>query len=110
MSGGGWDWWRKRIPLFSNVVVAGVELGALIRGVVDHPPQACDTQFSCPLHMPSQHALSTRPVYHGTVDNLTVRRCDHWQLHPDPDDKRWGDGGVPHDCDGCCVGPLRGSV
>lgn len=104
---GGWSWWRKRVPLFGNVVVGGVPLGALTRGVAEHPPQACDTQFACPLHLPSQHALSRHRVYHGSVTNLTVRRCDHDQLHPDPDDMRWGSGWIDHDCDGCCGATLR---
>jgi hypothetical protein len=43
-----------------------------------------------PAAPPDGDALRDLPVFHGSRVNLTVRRCDHGRLHPDPDDVRWG--------------------
>ena len=83
-----------------RAVVGGHELGPLVPGVVDHSPRHCDGDPACPRHDPTDHAMRRWPQWHGTDLTLTLRECPHGELHPDPDDRRWGSG--KHDCDGCC--------
>lgn len=90
----------------SRNVVSGLALGPLSSGVAEHSARHCDTDPACPRHEPTAHHMREWPVYHGQEANLTVRRCPHGALHPDPDDARWGRA-VKHqaDCDGCCAPP-----
>lgn len=78
------------------------ELGELREGPPPHSGRHCDPG-PCPLHNPTEHHMQAWPMLHGSAVNLTVRRCPHGLLHPDPDDPRWR--ATPHACDGCCEPP-----
>ena len=79
------------------------DFGLLVAGVVDHSARHCDGDGACPRHDPTAHHMRDWPQWHGDTIRLTMRECPHGLLHPDPDDRRWHDGG--HRCDGCCAPP-----
>lgn len=68
-----------------------------------HSADACASE-TCPIHRPSDHRLSSAPLFWHPDKRMMLRRCDHKALHPDPDDLKiqtWPEEGA-HDCDGCC--------
>lgn len=68
-----------------------------------HGADVCASQ-SCPVHRPSDHVLNTAPLVWHPVARMMLRRCEHDELHPDPDDLKvltWPQEAV-HPCDGCC--------
>lgn len=99
-------------------------LGSGETGVLHtHGTWACDGH-SCCIHRPSDHPLRGAPlVWDGRAYRMH-RRCEHGQIHPDPDHvaylENWERQGAhtvsvigpvetplidaqrSHDCDGCC--------
>lgn len=68
-----------------------------------HSAEACASD-RCPIHRPSDHRLSSAPLFWHPGDRMMVRKCAHEVFHPDPDDLKiltWPEEAA-HECDGCC--------
>lgn len=83
--------------------------GSVIHGV--HPIADC-TGRHCPLHNPSEHALSIGKLHWRGDRGIMERICKHGIGHPDPDQTEYwltfmskDDVGwyTVHGCDGCCA-------
>jgi len=80
-----------------------------IRSWKVHPPSQC-YPGPCPVHFPTEHAMSGWEKLWRADSGVLERICVHGFGHPDPDQFRhWRDRGTmhlsAHDCDGCC--PVR---
>jgi hypothetical protein len=71
----------------------------------------------CPFHNPSDHPLSTAPLFWLKSMNLMLRRCTCGKLHPDPDSLAYSQLESPfydgwHACCSkrCCVPPTSTEV
>lgn len=52
-----------------------------------HGPALCAHQgINCCIHKQSDHHMATWPQVWRTDHRIVVRRCEHGQHHPDPDD------------------------
>lgn len=113
---------RKGAPPVSDIVITHPDLAVaemfviaqdgrpmMRRKVLTHSESACDTNWACPLHSPSNHPLrwGDLAIEEGNPDPM-FRLCRHGHAHPDPDSVLFL-GLLPKTvhmmhlvCDGCC--------
>lgn len=101
--------------LFGNIDASEPSLGIQQGKTVlqTHPASVCESDPSCCLHNPSEHALKDAPLNWRADRRLMERICEHGVGHPDPDDLAFKRRTLApevyksyafavHGCDGCC--------